>query len=217
MYGTLRAVACANLILGRDGSFFEIRRKVFVEMSAILDLPRYPWFALETRHRYEEFVAKQLRGKGYEPFLPLYKERRRWSDRFKEIEVPLFSGYLFCRFNVQNRLPVLTTAGLIQIVGAGKTPIPVAEEEIAAIQTVVRSGLPSQPWPFMQIQQKARITCGPLCGLEGTLLKFKGHHRLVLSVTLLQRSIAVEVESNWVIPVSQVPGTSRSQVLSPVP
>ena len=187
-----------------------------MEMSETLDLAKHPWFALETRYRYEEFVAKQLRGKGYEPFLPVYKERRRWSDRFKEIEVPLFSGYLFCRFNVQNRLPVLTTAGLIQIVGAGKIPIPVDEEEIAAIQIVVRSGLPRQPWPFMQIQQKARITRGPLCGLEGTLLKLKGHHRLVLSVTLLQRSIAVEVDSDWVIPVSQVHGINRSQALSPL-
>lgn len=186
-------------------------------MSATVDLPTYPWFALETRNRYEEFVAKQLRGKGYEPFLPVYKERRRWSDRFKEIEVPLFPRYVFCRFNVQNRLPVLTTAGLVQIVGAGKNPIPIDDEEIAAIQTVVQSGLPRQPWPFMQIQQKARITYGPLCGLEGTLLKFKGHHRLVLSVTLLQRSIAVEVDSNWVMPVSQVHGANRSQALSPIP
>src|ERR1700726_677092 len=71
----------------------------------------YPWFALQVRSRHEKNIATLMHGKGYEPFLPLYKGRRRWSDRFKEMELPLFPGYLFCRFDVQNRLPVLTTPG----------------------------------------------------------------------------------------------------------
>jgi transcription antitermination factor NusG len=92
--------------------------------------------------------------------------------------------------------------GVSLIVGMGKTPVAIDEGEIAAIQSAVKSGLPSQPWPFVQIGQRVRIEHGPLCGLEGVLLDFRGHHRLVLSVTLLQRSIAVQIENAWVTPIS---------------
>ena len=163
----------------------------------------YPWFALQVRSRYENIVTAHLSCMGYESFLPLYMCRRRWSDRFKEIECPLFPGYVFCRLNPLNRLPILMIPGVSLIVGMGKTPIPIDEAEIAAIQSAVKSGLPSQPWPFIQIGQWVRIEHGPLCGLEGVLLDFRGHHRLVLSVTLLQRSIAVQVEDAWVTPIPQ--------------
>lgn len=163
----------------------------------------YPWFALQTRSRYENFVATQLRGKGYEPFLPVYKSRRRWSDRIREFELPLFPGYLFCRFDPLDRLPIVVTPGVIQVVGIGKTPLPVDDTEIATIRTAVQSGLPRQPWPFLKVGQKVRLGCGPLCGVEGILLSFRGQHRLVLSVTLLQRSVAVEVDEAWVHPISQ--------------
>jgi transcription antitermination factor NusG len=169
-------------------------------------LPRtdsFPWFALQIRSRYEKIAATLLCGKGYELFLPVYKSRRRWSDRIKELEVPLFPGYLFCRFNPLDRLPILVTPGVIQVVGIGKSPVPVDDAEIAAIQTAVQSGLPRQPWPFLQIGQRVRVECGPLCGLEGILVDFKGRHRLVLSVTLLQRSVAVEVDGAWVISIPQ--------------
>jgi len=169
-------------------------------------LPRtdsFPWFALQIRSRYEKIAASLLCGKGYELFLPSYKSRRRWSDRIKELEVPLFPGYLFCRFNPLDRLPILVTPGVIQVVGTGKSPVPVDDAEIAALQTAVQSGLPRQPWPFLQIGQRVRVECGPLCGLEGILLDFKGRHRLVLSVTLLQRSVAVEVDGAWVISIPQ--------------
>jgi len=163
----------------------------------------YPWFALQIRSRYENIVTAHLGGKGYEWFLPLYKCRRRWSDRFKEIECPLFPGYVFCRLNPLDRLPILITPGVVLIVGTGKTPVPIDETEIVAIQAAVKSGLPSQPWPFVQIGQRVRIEYGPLCGLEGILLDFRRHHRLLLSVTLLQRSIAVQVENAWVTPIPQ--------------
>jgi len=93
--------------------------------------------------------------------------------------------------------------GVSLIVGMGKTPVAIDEIEIAAIQAAVKSGLPSQPWPFVKIGQRVRIEHGPLCGLEGVLLDFRGRHRLVLSVTLLQRSIAVQVEDAWVAPIHQ--------------
>ncbi len=165
----------------------------------------YPWFALQVRSRYENIVTAHLSGMGYESFLPLYLCRRRWSDRFKEIECPLFPGYVFCRLDPLNRFPILIVPGVSLIVGMGKTPVAIDETEIAAIQAAVKSGLPSQPWPFIQIGQKVRIEHGPLWGLEGVLLDFRGHHRLVLSVTLLQRSIAVQVEDAWVTPISPNP------------
>jgi transcription antitermination factor NusG len=158
----------------------------------------YPWFAVQVRTRYENMAATVLRGKGYESFLPLYKSRRRWSDRIKEVQLPLFPGYLFCRLDPQNRLPVLTTPGVIQIVGVGRTPMPLDEYEAQAIRTVVESGLTREPWPFLQVGNRVRIECGPLTDLEGILLAFKGQYRIVLSVTLLQRSVAVEVDRAWV-------------------
>jgi transcription antitermination factor NusG len=161
----------------------------------------WPWFALQSRSRHESVVAMQLRGKGYEPFLPVHKSRRRWSDRIKEIELPLFPGYLFCRFDPLDRMPILVTPGIVQIVGIGKQPVPIDEMEIAGIQTAVRSGLPREAWPFQQIGQNVRVECGPLRGVEGVLLNVKGGHRLILSVTLLQRSVAVEVDEAWVNPV----------------
>ena len=165
------------------------------------DASHLSWFALNTKARYEDLVAKQVRGKGYEVFLPVYNSRRRWSDRVKELEVPLFPGYLFCRFDPLNRLPILTTPGVIQIVGFGKTPVPVDENEILALQTAVRTSTGREPWPFLQVGNKVRVECGPLTGLEGILLNIKGGRRLVLSVTLLQRSVALEIDASWVVSV----------------
>jgi transcription antitermination factor NusG len=163
----------------------------------------HPWYALQVRSRYEKIVTAHLSRKGFECFLPLYKLRRRWSDRVKEMECPLFPGYVFCRLNPLDRLPIHITPGVVLIVGQGKTPEPIDETEIAAIQSAVKSGFPSQPCPFLQIGQRVRIDSGPLWGLEGVLLDFKGHHRLVLSVPLLKRSIAVQLEEGWVTPIPQ--------------
>ncbi len=163
----------------------------------------YPWYALRVRSRYENTVATHLQGRGYELLLPLYKCRRRWSDRFNEIELPLFPGYVFCQFNPLNRLPILSIPGVVHVVGVGRTPLPIDESEIVAIQAAVKSGLPSQPWPFLQVGQRMRVEYGPLCGVEGILLGFRGHQRLVLSVTLLQRSVAVQVDEALVQPLPE--------------
>lgn len=158
----------------------------------------HPWYALQVRTRRESSVAEVLRGKGYELFLPQYKSKRRWSDRTKIHELALFPGYLFCRFNVMNRLPILTTPGVLTIVGIGRTPIPVENDEIDAVRMIVHSGLSSQPWPWLKVGQSVRIEQGPLSGIDGILLNLKGQSRVVVSVTLLQRSVAVEVDSCWV-------------------
>jgi len=160
----------------------------------------FPWFALEIRARHEKFVAAALFGKGFEVFLPLYLCKRRWSDRIKEIELPLLPGYLFCRFDPQNRLPILVTPGVRQVVGTAKTPVPVDESEIAALQSIVVSRLQARPWPFLQVGQRVRIEQGPLSGVEGILLDSQKRERLVVSVTLLQRSVAVEIDGDWAVP-----------------
>jgi len=162
----------------------------------------FPWFALQVRTRQEMGVSQQLGGQGYERFLPLYKLRKRWSDRIKEVDAPLFPGYLFCRFNPQDRLPILKTPGVIQIVGFNNGPTAVDEAEIRSIQTLVTAGVPHQPWPFLAAGDRVRIESGPLLGLEGILIDVKRSHRLVLSVTLLQRSVAVEIDSALITAIS---------------
>jgi transcription antitermination factor NusG len=159
---------------------------------------RFPWFAIQVRMRHEVGVADHLQGKGYEWFLPLYKARRRWSDRVKEVDSPLFPGYLFCRFNPNDRLPILKTPGVTQIVGYNHVPVPVDEQEIAAIRRLVSSGVSNFPCAYLEVGGKVRIEAGALRGLEGILIDLKGKRRLVLSITLLQRSVAVEIDSDAV-------------------
>ena len=162
----------------------------------------FPWYALQVRPRFEKIIATTLLNKGYEGFLPLYRNRSRWSDRIKEVELPLFPGYLFCRFNINNRLPILVTPGVMHVVGIGKTPHPVDECEIAALKAIVISGLQAEPRSYLNIGEKVRIEVGPLAGVEGILLALKGSNRLVVSVSLLQRSVSVEINESWVIPVA---------------
>ncbi len=159
------------------------------------------WYALQVRSRHERVVAEYLSGLDYEWFLPVCKDRKRWSDRIKQVELPLFPGYLFCRFDAQYRLPILKTPGVVQIVGYNRQPVPVDEAEIAAIQTLVFSGVPNQPCSFVEIGDRVKIGSGPLRGLEGILVESRGRHKFVLSVSLLQRSVAVEIDSMSVTPI----------------
>src|SRR5271168_171939 len=170
----------------------------------------FPWFALQVRTRYEAGVADQLSRQGYDRFLPRYKLRKRWSDRIKEADAALFPGYLFCRFDPHDRLPILKTPGVIQIVGFSNGPAVVDESEIRSIQSVVAAGVPHQPWPFLGSGDRVRIESGPLLGLEGILTEVRRSHRLVLSVTLLQRSLAVEIDSALVTAIT-LPKPRQSQ------
>jgi transcription antitermination factor NusG len=157
-----------------------------------------PWYGLRVRSNHEQIASTVLRSKGYTPFLPSYKVRKRWTDRIKETESPLFPGYVFCRLDASDRLPVLMSTGVVGIVGIGKVPEPIAEEEIAAIQAVLDSGLPALPWPYVHPGDRVRVECGPLRGVQGVVESVNNHRRLVVSVTLLQRAISVELEPAWV-------------------
>jgi transcription antitermination factor NusG len=129
----------------------------------------------------------------------------------KQLDLPLFPGYLFSRFDVGNRLPILTTPGVISIVGAGKTPLPVDDEEIDAIRAILRSGLTAQPWPFLCVGSRVYLEGGPLAGVEGIITNTDKVYRLVVSVSLLQRSVAVEIDREWARPI----GGTGSQVMPP--
>jgi transcription antitermination factor NusG len=157
-------------------------------------------YALAVKPRHDTAVSGALEHKGYQTLLPLYKKHRRYSARTRESELPLFPGYIFCRFNSSTRLPILTTPGVIQILGAGRTSIPVEESEITSLQTALRLQLPVQPIPFLETGQRVRITEGALLGVEGIVMGFKQCLRLVLSISLLQRSVLLEIDRDCVSP-----------------
>jgi transcription antitermination factor NusG len=156
------------------------------------------WYALAVKPRHDKAVSKTLENKGYQTLVPLYKQRRRYATRSKDSTLPLFPGYVFCRFDCQARLPVLTTPGVIQILGAGRVPTPVDETEMTSLQTALQLRLAAQPVPFLHTGQKVRITEGALAGVEGIVLGFKQCLRLVLSITLLRRSVVLEIDRDCV-------------------
>ncbi len=169
----------------------------------------HSWYAVRVRPRFERLVSTSLSGKGYDEYLPLYRSRRKWSDRAKDLDLPLFPGYLFCRFDVDVRLPILTTPGVISVVGIGRIPVAIPDSEVDAIQTMIRSGLHLQPWPQLAVGSRVLIEQGPLKGLEGVALDVKKKFRLFVSVPLLQRSVSVEIDREWVRPLSAVPALHR--------
>jgi transcription antitermination factor NusG len=162
------------------------------------------WFALRVKPRCEKAVAGLLREKGYEVFLPLHAERRRWSDRIATIETPLFAGYVFSRFDVLHRLPILKTPGVINVVSVGRIPQPIDEHEIASIRILVDSQLDLQPWPFLHLGSRVQVVGGPLAGAEGVVVAMKKGHRLVVSITLLQRAVSVEIPESCAWPAEEV-------------
>lgn len=159
------------------------------------------WYALRTRSRHEKIVRDQLANQGIEPLLPTVKRLSQWKDRKQEVEVPLFSGYCFVRFGSDQKLPVLKTVGVVDIVGGGRQPEPIPDEEIIAIQTLMTSVLPYDPHPYLQEGMMVEVIRGPLQGVRGILLRKEKRHRLVLGVRLIQQAAAVEIDINDVMAV----------------
>ena len=160
----------------------------------------HPWYALKVRTRGESLVGTVLQRKDYEIFLPTYQESRKYSDRIKKVDTPLFPGYLFCRLDASNRLPILTTPGVDYILGTNGEPEPLPENEIESIQKVVRGGS-ARPWPFLKTGSRVRVEHGAFTGVEGILLTERGADRLILSISLLQRSVSVEIDRTWIRPI----------------
>jgi transcription antitermination factor NusG len=165
------------------------------------------WFAVCTRHQHEKTAARILEYKEFEVFLPLYKARHRWKDRFKEVYVPLFPGYLFVREELRRWLAIITTPGVSSIVSCGGQPAAIPFSEIEGVKRIVESTLRVEPHPFLKSGDWVRVKHGPIAGVEGILLRQKNVARLVLSIEMLGKSAAVEVDA---IDVERIPsGTLR--------
>jgi transcription antitermination factor NusG len=162
-----------------------------------------PWYALSVKHQHERAVRLALEFNGFEALAPTYRAQRRWSDRVKEVDLPLFSGYVFCRFAFAERVRVMDAPGVAKVVEFGGTPAEISEDEIVAIRAVMASKLPVRPWPYLKLGDRVRVEHGPLRGIEGTLLRevVRERWQLVIGVEMLQRSLAVELEPEMVTPV----------------
>lgn len=170
-----------------------------MESNQVVSLPR--WYALRTRPRAEKQVRNHLEANGIEQILPLVKCQRQWKDRKKEIEVPLFSGYCFARFTVEERLSVVTISGVQDIVGSGHVPEPIPDCEIEGVKTLLNSQLNFGPHPYLQEGRWVEVKSGPLQGVRGILIKKPRKHRLVIGVSLLQQGAEVEINADDVVPV----------------
>jgi len=149
-----------------------------------------PWFALYVKPRHEKNVALMLQGKGNETFLPMYSHRVKYNKTF---ELPLFPSYVFCRIELSNRLPVMTTPGVFSIVGNGPEPQPICDQEVEGVKRLLESGLIPVAWPYVAPGQEVCLESGPLRGVQGIVIEASNEKWLVVSVNLLRRSVAVKV------------------------
>ncbi len=164
------------------------------------------WYALTVRHQHERKVATLLEQRGWETLTPVYTSDRQWSDRVKQVEMPLFGGYVFCRFPMGDRMFVEDTPGVIRVVQFGGAPAPLLDREIEEIRMVAESKLKLTPWPYLSEGDRVEVRRGPLRGLEGTLLESTEADggktlRLIVSVVMLQRSVAVELAPEMIVPL----------------
>src|SRR5262249_50328435 len=160
------------------------------------------WFAVYTRANHEKRVAEQLANRDIAHFLPLYDTMSRWKDRRVLVHRPLFAGYLFVHLEVRNRLQVQQVPGVVGLVGFNGAPTAIPDAEITRVRELLGSGLHAEPHPFLTAGRRVRVKRGPLTGLEGILLRRKSGLRFVVSIELIQRSMAVEIDEADLEPVS---------------
>jgi transcription antitermination factor NusG len=153
------------------------------------------WYALYTRHQHEKMVAHILTTKGFETLLPLYRVARRWKDRTKLLFLPLFPCYVFLNGGLERRLDIMTTPGIHALVSSAGQPAAIPPAEIDAIRRAVESGARLEPHPLLKSGDWVRVKCGPLEGIQGILVRKKNLYRLVLSVEMLGKAAAVEVDA----------------------
>ncbi len=167
-----------------------------------------PWCAIYTRHQHEKTIAQSLSAKGLEVFLPLYNSTRRWKDRTVNLSLPLFPCYLFLRGMQERKLEVVTTPGIVSILTINGETAAIPESEIESVRKAIEWGNRVEPHPFLRQGDRVRVISGPLQGLEGILVRKKNLFRLVLSVEILERSAAVEVDASVVERVASGPHAS---------
>lgn len=160
--------------------------------------PILAWYAVRTKPRHEKQVARHLLARGFDELLPLTRSSRAWGGRASQADLPLFDGYVFCKFDAAHRLPILTTPGVSYIVGTSEGPLPIAPAEIQTLDIMVHSKLPMIPWPVYAPGTPVLIVAGPLRGATGTVVGTNRKCRLVVSISLLQRSISVEIDPQYI-------------------
>jgi transcription antitermination factor NusG len=161
------------------------------------------WYAIHTRSRHEKFVRDQFAAKEITHLLPLHHKRSQWKDRVKMIEVPLFGGYIFANFALQNKLQVLQTVGVVRLVSLNGIATPVPEDQIDTIRKMVAHDLPYDPYPYLKEGMLVRVVRGPLQGAEGILIEKKKNYRFVISIDLIQKAVAVDIDSADVEPIHE--------------
>jgi transcription antitermination factor NusG len=181
---------------GRSGS---AERTAPLELETLVEAR---WYVTYTRANNERRIADQLAERGVENFLAQYESVRKWKDRRVRLQRPLFPGYVFVRLALQNRLQVLSVPGVVRLVGFNGVPAHLPEEEIR----ILRSGLSRDPGvvphPFLSVGRRVRISAGPFVGLEGILRRKKSNLRVIVSLELIQRAVAVDVDSADVVPLN---------------
>lgn len=158
------------------------------------------WYAVYTKHHHEKKAKEVLVHKGFDVLLPLYEALHKWKDRNKKISLPVFPCYLFLRTNLDRKREILTTPGVFWLVENAGRACPIPESDIDAIGKIIRNGVPVEPHPYLKCGEFVRVRTGPLTGIRGILTRIKNRCRVVLSVELLQKSIAVEVDATMVEP-----------------
>jgi transcription antitermination factor NusG len=159
------------------------------------------WYVAYTCSNHEKCVAEQLERRAIEHFLPLYETVRKWKDRRKRMELPLFPGYIFIRFPLAERLRVLEIPSVVRLIGFNGPPLPLPDNDIWLLRSALQKRLCLEPHPYLTIGRRVRITRGTLAGLEGVLTRKKGLLRLVISIELIHRSAMIEVDSADVEPI----------------
>jgi transcription elongation factor/antiterminator RfaH len=161
------------------------------------------WYAVRTRSRHEKLVARQLENQGIQAYLPVVTKTNQWSDRRKQVEQPLFSGYAFVRLNPSSseRVRVLQTQGVVNFVGVQGSGIPIPDQEIENINTLIASKVSYEERPYLQVGQRVRVCGGALDGMEGILTAENSDRSVVISIGLIQRSLSVRVSGYDVAPL----------------
>ena len=155
------------------------------------------WYAAQTCANHEKRVQEQLRQRAVDAYLPVYASMRRWKDRRVSLDLPLFPGYVFVRLALRDRLPVLQTPSMVRLVGFGGQPAPLPDQEIEALRLGLSRELRIEPHPFLKVGHRVRVKSGPFQGLEGILVRKKNISRFVISLDLIMRSVAVEIDTAW--------------------
>lgn len=168
-----------------------------------------PWYAVKVRTRSEPIALVALKNRGYDPFAPTIAERRRYCDRMTVIQAPVFPGYVFCRLDAQNKVPVISSPAVEYIVSFAGQPATVPDEEIEAVRLVVQAGGRSRS--YLSVGQRIRIEYGSLAGLEGVLERSGKENRIVVSVHLLQRSVSVEIDEDQIRAIGPAEGAAVAQ------